>query len=680
MAAPWWRAAIIAAHALVVAAAAPAATFLVDRRDDPPPQIPSCTPAPNDCSLREAIRAANSLAGADEIDLGAPDASANAPYALTRAGEDDAALVGDLDITGPLTIRGVSSTSTVIDAGTLPAESRDRVFDIVANAAVEIADLSIRGGLAPTGGGIRNAGDLTLTDAAVAGNESSGGLATDGYAYGGGVHTLENSSLTVVRGSISENVARGRTLPGDVGAYAYGGGVCAENGASVVLEDVTLSDNQALGDGGDGAGGGGGGAIATFQASLKATGCTIQRNTARGGSAARCSDCSAFGGGIAVLSFGVGSLALGDSTVLENVAQAGASTERWGGDAFGGGIYVDAPAVIEQTRIEGNLAHAGDSGDPAHAGGEAFCGGIDASLELTLRDSTLRDNRATGGSGPIEGGDAFSGGLCSDGNAVIERVLVEGNQTEGGTGAVAGGDAYCAGLAFDGLSGSAVSVEASAVVGNRAAGGASPGAVTGTAYGAGICIRGIDDATITNTTITRNEASLESALEIFQQDPEGAVLLAFSTVTGNTSTASAPIGVDEPSALVLRGSLLGDACAGAGSFASEGGNVERVVGAGPSTCGLGVAGDATVNDLALAPLGDHGGPTPTLPPLPTSPALARVAGCPPPSLDQRGSPRGAEVCDAGAVEVQAGEDFGRIFESSFESGELDDWSAVVGAG
>jgi hypothetical protein len=54
-------------------------------------------------------------------------------------------------------------------------------------------------------------------------------------------------------------------------------------------------------------------------------------------------------------------------------------------------------------------------------------------------------------------------------------------------------------------------------------------------------------------------------------------------------------------------------------------------------------------DPELSPLGDHGGPTPTHLPLPDSPVLDFASGCS--AADQRGAPRPAEGCDAGAVEL-----------------------------
>jgi hypothetical protein len=54
------------------------------------------------------------------------------------------------------------------------------------------------------------------------------------------------------------------------------------------------------------------------------------------------------------------------------------------------------------------------------------------------------------------------------------------------------------------------------------------------------------------------------------------------------------------------------------------------------------------SDPILGMIGDHGGPVPTILPLPGSPALGRGTGCP--ATDARGMPRMAASCTAGATE------------------------------
>src|SRR5439155_19826905 len=84
---------------------AAAATFAVTRTDDPVPG--ACD---SDCSLREAVLAANAGSGGDTIVLPAGH------YRLTISGPgEDAAATGDLDLTTSVMIAGAGARSTVID-------------------------------------------------------------------------------------------------------------------------------------------------------------------------------------------------------------------------------------------------------------------------------------------------------------------------------------------------------------------------------------------------------------------------------------------------------------------------------------------------------------------------------------------------------------------------------------
>ena len=105
----------------------------------------------SDCTLREAILAANANPGRDRILL-----ASNQPYRLSRGGlPDDGALRGDLDITNdPLRIYHGSNGWATIDA-----RGVDRVFEIFAGAPTRLERLRITGGKHPSsfdgdGGGI----------------------------------------------------------------------------------------------------------------------------------------------------------------------------------------------------------------------------------------------------------------------------------------------------------------------------------------------------------------------------------------------------------------------------------------------------------------------------------------------------------------------------------------------
>jgi hypothetical protein len=208
---------------LFVVAPAPralAATFDVDRTDDNATAT-ACTVAPNDCSLRGAIIKANTTLGDDVITL-----SANT-YTLTLVGADENnAATGDLDITDNLTISGVAADATIIDAGGI-----DRVFHITTTSiTVAISDVTIRGGHPPdvlgfvnNGGGIFNAGKLTLTNSVISNNTTQ--------SAGGAILSDTGSTLTIRDSKISDNTSR----YGSSGILNYG---------NTLIDNSTLSNNS----------------------------------------------------------------------------------------------------------------------------------------------------------------------------------------------------------------------------------------------------------------------------------------------------------------------------------------------------------------------------------------------------------------------------------------------------
>src|SRR4051812_19567522 len=81
-------------------------TYVVTRDDDPP--VEGCQPG--DCTLREAILAANAHPGADIVELGEHEVM------LMIAGEgEDEGQTGDLDITDSVTITGVSPEKSALN-------------------------------------------------------------------------------------------------------------------------------------------------------------------------------------------------------------------------------------------------------------------------------------------------------------------------------------------------------------------------------------------------------------------------------------------------------------------------------------------------------------------------------------------------------------------------------------
>lgn len=204
------------------------------------------------CSLRSAIMKSNQNGESNIINVPA------GTYTLTiPASGVDGDDVGDLNITGMMAIVGQGKDITIIDANHI-----DRVVDIAVGQFVSFTGVSIRnGGRRGDGGGIRNAGLLTLNGCTVEGNvsETSGTDGDGGGIYSSGVLSITDS---VIRSNIADNngsgggiaaygatTIRGSTISGN--SALYGGGIhIAPASAFVYFVNSTLSGNSAQRDGG----------------------------------------------------------------------------------------------------------------------------------------------------------------------------------------------------------------------------------------------------------------------------------------------------------------------------------------------------------------------------------------------------------------------------------------------
>src|SRR5438105_1369453 len=144
--------------ALVVvgsASVAQASTFTVTKTTDTADG--TCD---SDCSLREAIIAANSNPGPDTITLHA------GVYTLTLPAAATDAQGGDLDVTSNITINGAGAKTTIVDASALS----ERVLEVHGAGALTLSGVTLTNGSDTKGAGIYNSGDLTLVDSVVTHN------------------------------------------------------------------------------------------------------------------------------------------------------------------------------------------------------------------------------------------------------------------------------------------------------------------------------------------------------------------------------------------------------------------------------------------------------------------------------------------------------------------------------
>lgn len=370
--------ALIALALLGLPAAAEGRRFTVNDRTDHRPQ--RCTRS--DCTLREAVIAANERQGRDAIVL---LSSKRHELRIESTGEDEAR-DGDLDVTsGPLRIFHPGKGMATIDANRI-----DRVFDIGA-ARTRIEQLTIRGGSANPldaggdGGGITvgDIGDapLTIVRSRIVDNRAP---AVDGN--GGGIDTDSTALVRIVESTISDNVAGGD-----------GGGVTASLDGPLAIERSTLVDNTA----GEGAGLMAVGPVTVVES-------TFARNRSIGGGDGERGD----GAGIYVDDQGI--LDLTNSTIADNLAI---------GD--GGGVFGEAGAIatVSSVTVARNRADADDDSTGTSGGIH-----LDAAA-FEIRNSIIALNTATAAAPSDCGGGTFTGsapnlvgttaGGCGPGSEIV---------------------------------------------------------------------------------------------------------------------------------------------------------------------------------------------------------------------------------------------------------------------
>jgi hypothetical protein len=523
-------------------------------------------------------------------------------YALTTG-----QLTAALQPGGKLTIRALGGGRATLRA-IQPQEAESfRVLEFTPDTVAVLKSLVITGGQASEGGGIVNAGTLTLSRSVVTGNQALGGSASK-FAQGGGISNLGN--LTLKRSSVTGNfVGDGNLEDAEPLFFGAGGGIINSGRLSLTSRSL-VAGNQ------------------------------VQSKLALGGGIAQTPGGMEQGGG----------LSLSRSTVRGNLAQGvsgpAEQQSKFSSMAMGGGIF-DAggtPVSIHTSTIADNIARGGDaSSDEFQSAGLAFGGGIQSGFigggptpQLRMVRSTVSGNRALGGNGDgLDGGSAAGGGLstCGCENLLVVNSTFSGNQARGGTGTgfeAQGGEAVGGGLFFGDF------------IGSEAAG--PEDVETQQVPGAGL---------LANVTITRNRAiggdGPGAGGGIFNQD---ALVEVWNTIIAQNF-------IDAAANESLTGAdVVGDFIStGAGSGHNLIGNADGSTGFGGPGSGDHAGSAANVRNARLRPLANNGGPTKTHALGFNSPAQDRgdnaVLGAPL-SLrtDQRGAPRksGRRV-DIGAYEA-----------------------------
>jgi hypothetical protein len=330
-------------------------------------------------TLREAVALANADAASGQSDTITFDAA---------LGSATITLTG-----GPLGLTGASSSATeTIDGGgdiTVSGNHASRVFQIGAGVHAELDGLTIADGRAQndSGGGIFNAGTLTVADSALTGNTA---------LRGGGI--FNTGTLAVRDSTLTGNSAAGPSNDG-------GGGIANQAGVAT-LTHCTIRNNSA-----DNLGGG------IFNAgTLTVRDGTLQGNTAGYGGAGIENDFatltvidSTFTGNLGDVGGGIESchaaLTVTGSTFADNAGRVDG----------GGGIYnFDGPLAVTDSTFTGNSAYY-------HGGG----------ISNQLGTLTVRDSTFAGNSGGLDGGGGISN---EDGPVTVSSSTFAGNSAREGGG------------------------------------------------------------------------------------------------------------------------------------------------------------------------------------------------------------------------------------------------------
>jgi CSLREA domain-containing protein len=384
---------------------AQAATFTVTKSTDTNDGTCDST----DCSLREAIVAANATTAEDTIVF---DAATNgSAICLSITGTDEnAAATGDLNIRNPLTITGNGANQTIIDGGNTLADGAsttcasslgDRIFwirpDVSGNVTLD--GLTIKNGYStfinnPSGGGIylsdTGTGNLTVKNSEISYNVASGEIG----GWGGGI-SATNSNLTIENSRIAYN----QLLSSASANYALNGGgiYCGANG-TFTMKNSLVDHNQVIASVGVLSPTGGG--IHLESTTVKIQNSTISNNQARySGSTSRGSggglrlqsnvtvslynvtladNQAAFGPGVSINGLPTNVVNLYHSLIADNITLAGSAADCF--NTADAPVYIKSDSIIETTTncttvsdggslISGaiNMDDLADSGD-AYAG------------------------------------------------------------------------------------------------------------------------------------------------------------------------------------------------------------------------------------------------------------------------------------------------------------------------
>ena len=351
----------------------------------------ACQPlAEGDCTLREAILAANVAPGTETIVFDIPTSD---PGYDAVADRYTITLTSALPDLSDMSINGLGAKRLTVKRG---GGGHFRIFNINSGKTVSIAGLTISGGWAHEGGGIRNAGALSITGSIIRDNLTENGPETNcspanlsggdgGGIYNGGYLMIDSSSFIGNRtgqGGPGNDQGSCTWEPGRGGS----GGAISNHSGTVIIRNSTFSGNQ-TGNGGDpteSSQGGDGGAIYNTGGSLSISHTTINANTVgNGGRGSVANDANA-----------PGSFGLSNSIIANTIGQNDIYGNVFSGDynlvEDPGGIL---PGAHNITGLDPMLGPLADNGGPTMTH-SLLCGS--PAIDAGVADALSTDQRGAG--------------------------------------------------------------------------------------------------------------------------------------------------------------------------------------------------------------------------------------------------------------------------------------------
>lgn len=469
-----------------------------------------------DCSLREAIVAANANPGADTITF---TAGINPTLTITSGGgHEDAAATGDLDINDSVTITG--NNPTVISTSYTNTCGDCKVFGVNQpgtnnGLAVSFTGVTIQNGF---NDGTNFSGTFF---------ETGGGI--DFFLTGSG----NNSSMTNC--TITNNKTQN-------GARSHGGGVNVDgrntataggpSGGSITFTSCTITNNSSTADGG------GGIFLAADKHDTTLTNCVITGNSCSGGTGGGVQVTQSFGGTVTIngasgsvsnntasTSGGGIMVTFNQVTNISSITISNNTATGTGGSSLGGGVLIDtlgAAGVTGSTSLTNvtiSTNHA-NNGANAIGGGVRYGGFYAATMSgCTVSNNTSKDGAGVGNAGStqtpagtlaISTGSFTGNAATGNGGAFVSigtgsptaSVTTFSNVMIGGTGVGQPNTAVNGGGIADTQTGS-VTVTSNSISGN-----------TATTSGGGVFISGgtltLDGVTVDNSTATNGDGLHQS--------------------------------------------------------------------------------------------------------------------------------------------------------------------------